>query len=640
MEPLRSEKAVGIWIRVSTEDQARGESPEHHERRARFYAESKNWEVREVYHLEAVSGKSVMGLPETERMLKDMKTGRITGLIFSKLARLARNTRELLEFADLFREFNADLISLQESIDTSSPAGRLFYTMIAAMAQWEREEIASRVAASVPIRAKMGKPLGGASPFGYKWENRALVPDPTEAPVRKLIYELFLEHRRKKTVARILNEAGHRTRNGKFSDTTVERLLRDPIAKGTRRANYTRSLGEKKHWELKPEDEWVLTPVDAIVPEELWEQCNALLDSRRGAGRPVAKKAVHLFAGVTHCSCGNKMYVPSNTPKYVCGNCRNKIPIEDLEGVFQEQLRSFLLSPADLASYLQQADETLDEKMTLLQTLEWDQRKTQTEMDQTYRLYLDGHLSSHSFGLRNHPLEERLTQVSDQIPQLQGEIDFLKIQYFSSDQILTEAQDLYSRWPHLDNPEKRTLVEAITEKIVIGDGEIEIDFCYAPPVPSKVLTERQRNLIPALPFCKVRRKAPKPSHKPYPKSLKRLGDHIRKRRLDLTLTQQQVADIIGVTESSIYNWERATNPEIRFFPMIMQFLGYDPQPETTTVAHRLARYRLTLGLSLRKMAELLRVDEGALARWERGEKLPAGSVLAKIEALLGLKPVR
>ena len=121
-------KSVGIWIRVSTEDQARGDSPEHHERRARAYAESKGWHVKEVYHLEAVSGKSVMNLPETQRMLKDIRSCDITGLIFSKLARLARNTRELLEFAEIFRENNADLVSLQEAIDTSTPAGRLFYT--------------------------------------------------------------------------------------------------------------------------------------------------------------------------------------------------------------------------------------------------------------------------------------------------------------------------------------------------------------------------------------------------------------------------------------------------------------------------------------------------------------------------------
>jgi len=67
--PKTKAKPVGIWIRVSTEDQARGDSPEHHERRAQAYAESKDWQVKEVYHLEAISGKSVMDRPQTQRML-------------------------------------------------------------------------------------------------------------------------------------------------------------------------------------------------------------------------------------------------------------------------------------------------------------------------------------------------------------------------------------------------------------------------------------------------------------------------------------------------------------------------------------------------------------------------------------------
>src|SRR6059058_5572032 len=95
-------KSVGLWIRVSTEDQAKGESLEHHERRARMYAESKGWQVREVYRLEGVSGKAVREHPETQRMMHDVAAGRISGLIFSKLARLARNTRDLLDFADYF----------------------------------------------------------------------------------------------------------------------------------------------------------------------------------------------------------------------------------------------------------------------------------------------------------------------------------------------------------------------------------------------------------------------------------------------------------------------------------------------------------------------------------------------------------
>lgn len=83
---MEVQKRVGIWIRVSTDMQVKDDSPEHHERRGRAYAEAKGWIVEEVYKLDAVSGKSVMGQPETKRMLADLKSGHITGLIFSKLA--------------------------------------------------------------------------------------------------------------------------------------------------------------------------------------------------------------------------------------------------------------------------------------------------------------------------------------------------------------------------------------------------------------------------------------------------------------------------------------------------------------------------------------------------------------------------
>jgi len=486
-------KHVGIWIRVSTEDQAKGESPEHHEKRAHFYAESKEWNVVELYHLEAVSGKSVMGHPETERMLKDIRSGRVTALIFSKLARLARNTRELLEFADIFRECNADLVSLQEAIDTTTPAGRLFYTMIAAMAQWEREEIAARTAASVPIRAKLGKSTGGQPPFGYHWVGKTLVPHPEEGPVRKLIYEQFLEHRRRKTVARMLNDQGHRTRNGsRFTDTTIERLIRDPTAKGLRRANYTKSTGDKKHWMLKPRSEWVETPVEPIVSEDLWARCNAILDERRKGGKPPAKRTVHLFAGLAYCMCGEKMYVPWNVRKYVCKKCRNKIPIEDLEGVFHEQLKSFFFSPSELTGYLEQADRTVKDKEDLLRSLETERDKVQSEMAKVYRAYVNDDIPMAAYGTQYRPLHERLTQVDDEIPRLQGEIDFLKIQYLSSDEVLTEARELQTRWPDLTADEKRNVIENITDKLIVGKNDVTIELCYLPS-SSEIIAKGQRN---------------------------------------------------------------------------------------------------------------------------------------------------
>ncbi|MBN1827274.1 MAG: recombinase family protein [Candidatus Eisenbacteria bacterium] len=489
-------KQVGIWIRVSTEDQARGESPEHHERRAHAYAESKDWRVREVYHLEAVSGKSVMGHAETEKMLRHVRSGHITGLIFSKLARLARNTRELLDFADIFRENDADLISLQEAIDTTTPAGRLFYTMIAAMAQWEREEISERVAASVPIRAKLGKPTGGAAPFGYQWENRRLVLDPKEAPVRRLLHELFLEHKRKRTVARILNEKGYRTRKGaKFSGTTVDRLLKDPTAKGKHRANYTKSLGEGKKWVLKSESEWVYIDVEPIIPEDLWNQCNAILEEQSRNGRRRGRKPSYLFTGLVFCHCGRKMYVSTDSrdPKYICRECRNKIPTKDLEAVFHEQLREFFFSPEEVSSYLQTADETIGAKQEALTSLESELKRVETEMEGIYQLYLKDGISPEGFGRKYKPLEERQKQIEAEIPKLQGEVDFLKIQFLSRDEILSEAKDLFTRWPHLEFHEKQQIIENIVQEVRIGKNDIEFRLIYIPS-PSEMAGKKARNL--------------------------------------------------------------------------------------------------------------------------------------------------
>lgn len=493
-----SEKQVGLWIRVSSEDQVKGESPEHHEYRARMYAEMKGWTVAKVYRLDAISGKSVMGRPETIEMLEDIREKRINGLIFSKLARLARNTKELLEFADIFRCEEADLISLAESIDTSSPAGRFFYTLLAALAEWEREEISARIAASVPIRARMGKHVAGKPPFGYRWEgNDRLVPNPDEAPIVKLIFELFQAHHRIALVARTLNEAGHRTSKGRlFSDTSVFWILKNPVAKGHYRANYSRSDGVKRLF--KPESEWVWTRVEPLVSEELWNECNAYLTDRAAQYKRNGRPAVQLFAGVTFCSCGTKMYVPSNTPKYVCKSCRNKIPKGDLEQVFHEKLRDFFLDPEEVAGYLSEGDAVLREREALLDALERERSRVSSEADKLYRLYQDDQLSAKSFGDRHRPLEERARQFDLEIPRLQGEVDFLKIQQLSAADFATEAGFLYARWPEMSFEERRQIVELVVERIVVGQGEIEISLSYAPthasdPSPPKIMAKSPRN---------------------------------------------------------------------------------------------------------------------------------------------------
>lgn len=478
---MSNERNVGIWIRVSTEDQARGESPENHRLRAEAYAESRGWNVAKTFDLSGVSGKSVMKHPECQRMLAAIRNGKIDALVFSKLARLARNTRELLDFADMFKEANADLISLSEAIDTSTPAGRLFFTMIAAMAQWEREEIVERVNASIPIRAKQGKHLSGVAPFGYRWDNHDLKLVESEAAIRALMYELFLKEKRLKTVAGMLNERGYRTRKGsEFSDTTLKRLLTDPMSKGLRRSNYTTTRsGSGMADRYKDEEEWEWHPCQAIVDEATWDATQAIFAERATKAVP-AKKTVRLFSGIVRCACGERMYVRTKTRKYDCPVCHNKIVDADLEGIFVEQLKSFFFSEEEIAKYMQTFDSEFADKERQLSSLEAERLKLQTQIDGLFKLHESGEIPTKGFGDRYRPLQLQIEQIDQETPRLQAAIDVQKIGHQNRDYVIHEARDLYSNWSGLEHATKRSIIETITDEIIVGDEDIEIRLSYVP----------------------------------------------------------------------------------------------------------------------------------------------------------------
>lgn len=631
-----AQKSVGIWIRVSTEDQAQGDSPEHHEKRARSFVESKGWNVAKVYHLEAVSGKSVKEHPEAKRMLQDVRNKIITGLVFSKLARLARNTIELLEFADQFNNAGAELISLEGPIDTLAPAGKMLYTMNAALAQWEREEIASRVAASVPIRAKLGKPLGGQAPFGYQWDKKVLKIDPVEAPIRKLIYELFVKLKRKKTVAEELNKRGHRTRNGsEFSDTTVDRLLRDPMAKGVRRSNYTKSTGDGKQWALKPSEDWVLTECPAIVSEELWQACNSILDEQTASRKPRGKASAHLFTGLVFCGCGAKMYVAPRSSNYICTGCKkSRIPKVDLEEIYYEQLKGFLLTKEDLSTFNKRGDQEIKAREKEIGILTSDKTKIKADMDKLVDLHLQGGIPTSGFKTYFDPLEERMGQIEPSIQKLQSELEFLKIQVLNGEYILSNAENLYEKWPTMLPEEQRRVVEDLTVSLIIENDEITINFMHEPDL---LQNEQNSQRIPmhAVPFWKMHKNVPNALgiiqlHKDSP-----IGLHIRKKRLELHMNQEDAAKKLGVTEACIWLWENLqAKPQIHYMPEIIHFLGYCPvQCDGSTLAGRIKSYRLFHGLSCEGLGEKLGIGGGAISYWENGG-IPKPKRLKMLETIL------
>lgn len=470
-----AKRRIGIWIRVSTDMQAKGESPEHHEERARYHANLHGFEVIEVYHLEAVSGKSVMGHHEAKRMLGDIKRGHIDALIFSKIARLARNIRELLEIADIFEKHNADLISIEQPIDTTTPSGKFHLTFLGGLAEWEREEISERVASSVNIRAKLGKPLGGQAPFGYQFVEGKLMLHPEESAIRKEMYSLYLECKRKKTTANLLNERGYRTRNGSlFTSTTLTRLLQDPIGKGIRLTNYTSlRTGERV---IKDEGDWVFQEAPAIIDEETWNRVQSMLKDNAQPERAIHNRKLKLFTGYVVCHCGSKMYAPSNNPKYICYTCKNKIPKEDLEGVFKEQLQTFVLSENTLEKLIHQGSERLTECQHLLASLLKQKTEVKEKIDALIDLHLSKQLEQDSFKRYHDPLYLRLLSIEEEETRLKADISQLKNHHETVGKVVIEARDLYSKWDDMGKDHKRSIIEAVVNTIVIFPDMIEINL--------------------------------------------------------------------------------------------------------------------------------------------------------------------
>ena len=469
-------KRVGIWIRVSTDMQAQSDSPEIHEKRARAHANEKGWKVVDIYHLEGLSGKEIMPYSETQRMLKDIERGHIEALVFSKIARLSRNTVELLIISEHFRKNNADLIALDEPIDTTTPSGRFFFTQRSGMAQWEREEISSRVKASTKARAKMGKSLGGQAPYGYTWVNKVLELDTDEAPVRKYMFELFKKHKRKKTVCRILNEEGYRTRKGShFSTATLTRLLTDTIAKGKRRMYYTESLGNGKQWKMKPKDQWVFHDVPPIVSDGLFDEVQDIIEEQTRTRKKPRQRFVKPFTGFLYCEdCNEKMVYRTQITKYTCPKCFLKITKDDLENIFLGELKSHHESHAIQDSMVQSDKQELQLLDELLSTLNKKKSELSVKLERLVELNVSGELPTEGFNHHYEPSFAQYKQIEETLLFKESERDSL-VQNMKESSTMNESIDrILNRWSAMSNVEQREEVKNSVWRINVGKRDIEV----------------------------------------------------------------------------------------------------------------------------------------------------------------------
>jgi site-specific DNA recombinase len=601
---------AAIWIRVSTEDQAKGESPATHLKRAEMYCELKGWQVVETYDLSGVSGKTVLDYPEARRMLADVERGHIKALIFSRLARLARNTRELLEISDLFKSHGAALVSLGESIDTSSPAGMLLYTVLGALAEWERNEISARVSAAVPIRAAQGKPTGGVGPWGYRWNNKTLEVDPEAAEKVRVIFALCLEEEgnKSRTVKR-LNAMGLRSREGAvWTVTNLTRLIDNHVYTGRRRANYARSTGDGKHWVEKPESDWVYHAVEPIIEPGLWDKLQAFRKQRRRSEMAPPKESKYIFGGLLQCVCGKKLYVSHATAKdiiYRCRACQYKVAESDLTSGLLQALQNMAIK-AEVETEGEDP-KVLFERAALIQK---EAEKVKQKKARILDLYSDGKETRDSVLPKLKELEEQQSRLETEFLQVEEEAEYRRLELEGRAPLCAQVEKVSELWEYLDYDEQRQVVRKLVDKIELGEERTVFVLRLLPELgKSRNESHTPRGVKR---FPEILYRVCVPNYLPEPATF---GQQIILARKKAGWRQEDLAEWVGAAVVTVANWERGEWPVLeRHRQALEMFLG---EPLIRCLGDEIAG-ALERGDTLADLARVTGADLRSVRRWAQG----------------------
>ena len=190
MDPMKANHVIG-YCRVSSEDQAaNGISLDAQRHRLQAYCDAHSLTLARVEEDAGISAKRTTNRPALQRALQALRKGEAAGLVAVKLDRLSRTTRDVLDLVARAEKEGWALHSLDERLDTSSSQGRFVVTVLAAIAQLEREQAAERTKAAMAELRRQGKRTSRHPPFGYRFEGDRVVKVPGEQKILRRMLAL------------------------------------------------------------------------------------------------------------------------------------------------------------------------------------------------------------------------------------------------------------------------------------------------------------------------------------------------------------------------------------------------------------------------------------------------------------------
>jgi DNA invertase Pin-like site-specific DNA recombinase len=214
------------YVRASTEDQATtGVSLDAQEARVGAYCTAMGWDVSEVVRDAGESAKSLKR-PGIAQTLERVRAGAVERIVVAKLDRLTRSIRDLSDLIDLCAKHDVALVSVGETLDTSSAAGRMIVNMLGVVGQWEREAIAERTSTALSHKRRSGLAYA-TTPFGYRREGDALLPDAFEQKALREAMRMDSAGASFREIARFLTDLGAKPHRGKaWYASSVRAILR------------------------------------------------------------------------------------------------------------------------------------------------------------------------------------------------------------------------------------------------------------------------------------------------------------------------------------------------------------------------------------------------------------------------------
>ena len=326
-------KIAGIYIRVSTEDQAReGFSLGEQEEKLKQLCDYKGYEVYKVYCDAGISAKDMEHRPKFQEMLKDMQDGKINYIVAYKLDRVTRSVRDLEELISQLEKYNTYLVCDRDDVNTSTANGRFFVRMLTVLSQLEIEIVSERTKFGLNGAIKSGH-LPGQVALGFKKDgNKKTIIDPATAPIIKRVFDLYLQGKTFLQISNIFNE--EKVLNKNWKDTHIERIINNRLYMGDYEM-YKRL----KEWK-NVEPVIYMNVVDPIIPRYIWEECQAQKIINQ---RTYTRDRVYTFFQKLKCPhCGKIMKCKGSGGKkrkyvyYHCDDCKENIRESYVEEEFEK----------------------------------------------------------------------------------------------------------------------------------------------------------------------------------------------------------------------------------------------------------------------------------------------------------------